>query len=269
MAECPICGLGERCRNHWVAVQEPNGEVEFQIGPMTASEDNLILLRNKLKNPPLRTLFEKVQLQPEWVEEKGRVLAYLPWPLDLRGAVHRTLFPAGAPGSDARPLAATPIYHHTLTELEFEGVELDLVNSLPDELLYRVRLGLKLEGVGAVPFIYMQVLWADGIAWSRVLPTPEAQQQAADLIRLMLAPLADPLREMFVGRSVDVLSEEQPDGLAAGAAVDELALPGTPERHLGEEMEALIHQRRLQPLLRDSLLQVAGAGADYVRPVLQ
>jgi hypothetical protein len=259
--------LGERCRNHWVAVQDANGEVEFQIGAMTASEDNLILLRNKLKNPPLRTLFEKVQLQPQWVEEKGRVLAYLPWPLDLRGAVHRTLFPAGAPGGDARPLPPTPFFTHTLADLEFEGVTLDLVNSLPDELLYRVQLKLTLEGVGTAPFTYMQVLWAEGIAWERVLPTPARQQQAAELIRLMLAPLADPLREMFVGRSVDVLSEEQPGGLAAGEPVDELALPGTPERHLGEELEALINQRRLQPLMRDSLLQVAGA--EYVRPVLQ
>ncbi|MGH9483215.1 MAG: hypothetical protein ACRD1L_14100, partial [Terriglobales bacterium] len=118
MAECPICGLEERCRNHWVAVQEPNGEVEFQIGAMTASEDNLILLRNKLKNPPLRQLFERIALQPEWVEERGRLLAYLPWPLELRGAVDRSLFPQGAPGAGARPLPATPIFTHQLEDLQ-------------------------------------------------------------------------------------------------------------------------------------------------------
>ena len=269
MAECPICGLGERCRNHWVAVQEPNGEVEFQIGAMTASEDNLILLRNKLKNPPLRTLFEKVQLAPEWVEEQGRVLAYLHWPLDLRGAVHRTLFPAGAPGSDNRPLPPTPFFTHTLLDVEMEGVSLDLVNSLPDELLYRVRFQLTLEGVGRVPFDYMQLVWAERADWARFLPNEALQQQASDLIRLMVAPLADPLRAIFTGQRVDALSEEQPEGLAAGNPVDEIALPGNPERHLGEEMESLVNQRRLQPLLRDSLLHLASAGAGPVRPVLQ
>jgi len=49
--------------------------------------------------------------------------------------------------------------------------------------------------------------------------------------------------------------------LAAGQPVDEIALPGPPEKHLGEEIEAMLNQRRLQPLLRDSLLQLARSPA--------
>ncbi|MGH9488078.1 MAG: hypothetical protein ACRD04_10880 [Terriglobales bacterium] len=252
MPECPICGLGERCRNHWVAVQEPNGEVEFQVSAMTASEDNLILLRNKLKNPPLRTLFEEIQLTPEWVEEQGRVLAYLHWPLDLRGAVHRTLFPAGS-GSLA-PLPPTPIFNQHLEDIQLSGVELDAVNCLPDELVYRAEFSLGLRELGAAPFAYVQTLWAAGVEWAPRLSTRASRQQAEGVVRLLIAGLLDPLREMFAGRDVLVLSEEQPNGLKPGVAVDEIALPGTPERHLGEEIENLINERRLQPMLRNNLL---------------
>ncbi|MGH9468042.1 MAG: hypothetical protein ACRD1Y_11880 [Terriglobales bacterium] len=251
MIECPICGLGERCRNHWVAVQEADGEVEFQIGAMTASEDNLVLLRNKLKNPPLRTLFEKIQLSPEWAEEQGRVLAYLAWPLELRGAVHRTLFPAGT-GNNA-PLPPTPIYRHRLEDLHLEGVEIDAVNCLPDELIYKARFRLTLAGVGEVGFNYVQLLYALGVEWGPLLAAPGRSRQAEAMIQLLIAGLVDPLRAMFVGQEVQVLSEEQNEGLAAGVAVDELALEGPPERHFGEEIERMLNEHRLQPLLRDNL----------------
>lgn len=257
MAECPLCGLGERCRNHWVAVQEPNGEVEFQIGAMTASEDNLILLRNKLNNPPLRLLFEKIGLEPHWIEEQGRLLAYLPWPLELRGAVHRTLFPNGAPGADLRPLPPTPIFDHQLDELSLDGVELDLANCLPDEVLYKVKFSARLAGLGTVEFCYVQLVWADGIEWVQHLQTPAKILQAQAIVQLLMGGIVDPLRGIFAGQAVQVLSEDQPDGLAAGQAVDEIALVGPPERHLGEEIEAMLNQRRLQPLLRDSLRQLA------------
>ncbi|HUX67102.1 MAG TPA: hypothetical protein VMV31_06410 [Terriglobales bacterium] len=264
MAECPICGLGERCRNHWVATQEAQGEVEFQIGAMTASEDNLILLRNKLNNPPLRLLFEKIALAPEWVEEQGRTLAYLAWPLELRGAVHRTLFPQGAPGAPIRPLPPTPIHTHLLEDLRLEGVELDCVNCLPDELLYKAHFAARLAGVGVVPFTYLQVVWASGVEWAPQLEAPAVRQQAQALVQLLMAGLLDPLRATFAGQQVQVLAEEQPDGLAPGQPVDEIALPGPPEKHLGEEIEAMLNQRRLQPLLRDSLLQLARTPAPAV-----
>ncbi|MGH9476982.1 MAG: hypothetical protein ACRD1C_11715 [Terriglobales bacterium] len=219
---------------------------------MTASEDNLILLRNKLKNPPLRVLFEKIQLTPEWIEEQGRLLAYLPWPLELRGAVHRTLFPAGA--GDAAPLPPTPIYDHRLDDLQLTGVEIDAVNCLPDELLYKVHFQLSLEAVGAVPFIYMQLLFAPGVEWARLLAMRGPAAQAQATVRLLMAGLVDPLRELFVGHPVRILSEDQPAGLVVGEPVDEVELPGPPDHHLGEEIEGLINERRLQPLLRDTLL---------------
>jgi len=263
MSECPICGLGERCRNHWVASQEPNGEVEFQIGAMTASEDNLILLRNKLKNPPLRVLFHEIALTPEWVEENGRVLAYLHWPLELRGAVHRTLFPNGAPGADRRPLPPTPIFAHQLDGLNLGRVEIDLVNCLPDELLYKVQFFAELAGVGTVEFWYMQVVWSDTVEW---MPHFSAGKlgQAQAIVQLVMGGLLDPLRATFVGQPVQVLAENSPDGLAAGVIIDEIGVSGPPELHLGEEIETMLNQRRLQPLLRDSLLQLALAPAPLV-----
>lgn len=263
MSNCPICGLGERCRNHWVALQNPAGEVEFQVGAMTASEDNLVLLRNKLRNPPLRQLFTQLSLQPEWLEEQGSLLAYLPWPLELRGAVHRTLFPAGAPGSDLRPLPPTPIFDARLQDLSLASVELDFDNCMPDEILYRCRFELSLAGDGPMYFNYAQIVWAEGVEWAQVLP-PAQHPRAQALLQLLFAGLLDPLRATFAGHPVQLLAEDLPDGLQPGAAVDEVALPGLPERHLGEEIEALVNQRRLQPLLRDGLLQLALAGKPFV-----
>lgn len=257
MIVCPICGLEERCRNHWVAVQEPSGEVEFQIGAMTASEDNLVMLRNRLGNPPLRVLFAKIGLEPQWVEFEGRLLAYLTWPLELRGAVHRTLFPNGAPGADNRPLPPTPIFDHRLEDLRLEGVEVDLDNCLPDEVLYNATFALQFSGVGTVAFHYLQIVFAAGVNWSEHLASNAKLAQAQGIIQLMLGGLVDPLRGLFAGHAVQVLAEEHPDGIHAGDAVDEVALPGVPERHLGEELDALMNERRLQPLLRDSLLALA------------
>lgn len=264
MIECPICGLGERCRNHWVAVQEPNGEVEFQIGAMTASEDNLVMLRNKLSNPPLRVLFDKIALQPQWVEQQGRLLAYLAWPLELRGAVHKSLFPNGAPGADNRPLPPTPIFDHQLEDLRLVEVELDLVNCLPDEVLYKAKFALQLAGVGVVEFYYLQIFYADGIEWSDHLSTPESLAKATAIVQLLLGGIVDPLRAQFVGHPVQVLCEDQPEGLEAGRPVDEIAALGPPEIHLGEEIESLMNQRRLQPMLRDSLLALAAPTASTV-----
>jgi len=221
---------------------------------MTASEDNLILLRNKLKNPPLRDLFAKIALQPLWVEEQGRTLAYLHWPLELRGAVHRTLFPSGAPGADNRPLPPTPIFRHHLDDLKLDHTELDTVNSLPDELLYRAVFTLSVAGVGTSTFVYMQSLWAEGLDWEQALADPASRLQAQAVVHLVLGGLVDELRGIFCGREVDLLSEDHPEGLPAAANVDEVALPGPPEQHLGEEIEARLNQRRLQPLLRDQLL---------------
>lgn len=262
MAECPICGLQERCRNHWVAVQEPGGEVEFQVGAMTASEDNLVLLRNKLKNPPLRSLFQQIALAPTWVEEQGRTLAYLSWPLDLRGAVHRTLFPNGAPGQDNRPLPPTPMFEHRITDLSLKGVSLDFEICLPDELVYKARLDLGVEGLGVVAFDYVQLVWADGMEWAAVLADSGLRAQAQALVQLLMAGLVDPLRGMFSGQTATLLSEAHPQGLAAGDAVDEVAFAG--DVHLGETIEKMINERRLQPLLRDSLL---GLGMQRALPL--
>jgi hypothetical protein len=270
MVECPICGLGERCRNHWVAVQTPQGEVEFQVGAMTASEDNLVMLRNKLSNPPLRVLFEKIALKPMWVEEQGRLLAYLHWPLELRGAVHKSLFPNGAPGADNRPLPPTPMHAHRLLDLRLESVALDLVNCLPDEVLYKAHFTLQIEALGEVGFDYVQIIWADEVDWSRALATPEKLHQATAIIQLLMTGLVDSLREVFAGQPVQVLAEEQPQALTAGSMVDEIATipaaatPQAAERHLGEEIESMINQRRLQPMLRDSLLALALSSATVV-----
>ncbi|MGH9519523.1 MAG: hypothetical protein ACRD2D_07725 [Terriglobales bacterium] len=261
MATCPLCGLGERCRNHWVALQTPEGEVEFQVGAMTASEDNLVLLRNKLRNPPLRALFAQLGLAPAWVEEQGRLLAYLAWPLELRGAVHRHLFPNGAPGADLRPLPPTPIFPAALEDLSLAAVALDFDNCMPDEVLYRCHFDLALAGIGRVRFSYVQVIWADNIEWARILPDPALRLRAQGLLQLLVAGLVDPLRAAFAGQPVQILAEDLPEGLRDGVAVDEVALPGPPERHLGEEVEALINQRRLQPLLRDGILQLGLAPA--------
>lgn len=240
-----------------MATQDPNGEVEFQVGAMTASEDNLILLRNKLKNPPLRALFDQLALKPAWVEEQGRVLAYLDWPLELRGAVHRLLFPNGAPGAGSQPLPPTPIFPHRLLDLRLASVTLDLENCMPDELLYKVHFELVLEGMGPVNFDYAQIVWSDRICWADLLTAPSQLHQAEAVVQLLFGGLIDPLRGTFGGHEVQVLAEAQPQGLTPGCVVDELALPGEPERHLGEEIETMLNQRRLQPMLRDSLLAIA------------
>lgn len=224
---------------------------------MTASEDNLVLLRNKLKNPPLRPLFDQLKLQPEWIEEQGRVLAYLHWPLELRGAVHRTLFPNGAPGAPDRPLPPTPMFTHELEDLELREVAVDLENCMPDEVLYKVSFNAALAGLGKVQFTYMQVLWAEGVEWIQTLSSPALVARAEAIIKLMIGGLVDPLRSAFSGREVQVLAEDHADGLKPGDAVDEIALPGPTELHLGEEIEALLNQRRLQPLMRDSLRALA------------
>lgn len=260
MADCPICGLGEGCRNHWVARQDPTGEVIFQVGAMTASEDNLMLLRNKLKNPPLRELFERIALVPEWVEETGSLFAYLPWPLDLRGAVHRALFPQANAGVGSQP--ALPVFMHVLEDIQLGAAEFDLEHCLPDEMLYMVRFTLRLAGVGEVPFTYLQVMWANGVEWAPLFHSGPRRHNAAALIQLLMGGLLDPLRAAFVGQTVRVVAEEQPDGIVAGRAVDEMALPGPPPRHFGEEIESLLNQRRLQPLLRDHLLQMAQPAFD-------
>jgi hypothetical protein len=233
--------------------------MDFQIGAMTASEDNLILLRNKLGNPPLRTLFEKIELQPEWVEDNGRTLAYLAWPLELRGAVHRTLFPAGAPGSD-RPIPPTPMFEHRLNDLRLTTVEIDTENCLPDELLFLIQYEIDLEGVGTVPFRYMQVVWAEGITWANLLQSEAARDQAAKVIRLLYEGLVDPLRGIFAGQTVTVLADEQPEGIQAGVGIDELALVERENVHFGEEIERLANERRLQPMLRDSLIGLLAMG---------
>ena len=261
MAECPICGLGERCRNHWVAQQTPAGEVEFQIGAMTASEDNLILLRNKLQNPPLRTLFEKIALTPEWVDEQGRLLAYLHWPLELRGAVNRALFPNGAPGADNSPLPPPKLVEQKLAEIRLGAIALDFEHCLPDEFIYDASFELDLVDIGTVIFHYMQLVWADGVVWGEVLGRPERQHQAEALVRLLLGGIMDPIRGSFAAQTVQVMLDSQDSEMKAGAAVDEIVLPQTPERHLGEEIEAQVNERRLQPLLRDNLMLISFAPA--------
>lgn len=253
MAICPVCGLGERCRNHWVAEQRADGEIEFQVGAMTASEDNLVMLRNKLGNPPVRTLFEKIGLQPVWIEEAGKTLAYLSWPLELRGAVHRTLFPAGSPGSE-RAIPPTPMFDHRFNDLRLVSVAVDTDNCMPDELLFLINYEIDLEDVGTVPFCYMQTVWADGFVWARLLTAEVARDQAIKVIRLLYDGLTDALRELFAGHPVQVLADDQPDGIKAGVAVDEIARADREGVHLGEEIERLANERRLQPMLRDSLV---------------
>lgn len=230
---------------------------------MTASEDNLVLLRNKLRNPPLRQLFAQLALEPQWLEEQGRLLAYLAWPLELRGAVHRTLFPAGTPAAAGNPLPPTPIFDAVLHDLSLVEVALDLENCMPDEILYRCRFQLALDHSGPVFFNYVQIVWAEGVEWSQILPPPQ-RPRAQALLQLLFGGLIDPLRALFAGQPVQMLAEDQPSGLQPGSTVDEVILPGPPERHLGEEIEALVNQRRLQPLLRDGFLQLAHLGKPFV-----
>jgi len=109
----------------------------------------------------------------------------------------------------------------------------------------------------------MQVVWTDAIEWMPHLTTGKLGQAQA-LVQLVMGGLLDPLRATFAGQPVQVLAENHPDGLAAGAVVDEIGVPGSPELHLGEEIETMLNLRRLQPLLRDSLLQLALAPAPLV-----
>lgn len=267
MPACPICGLGERCRSHWIAAEDASGEVSFQTGVMTASEDNLVLLRNKLKNPPLQQLFERLQLAPTWMESEGRRLAYLPWPLDLRGAVHRALFPAGAPGA---PAAAddedVPLHDTQLEDLALVSVRFDTEHCLPDELLYIGVFELAVADLGCLKFEYVGQLWAEGVNWSHLFASDDVRRQAANLTQLLLAGVLDPLRASFAGRPVRLLVDGS-GPLRAGDRVDEVvcagreASPAQTELHLGEEIEALLHARRLAPLLRDSLLHLLAAPA--------
>ncbi|MGH9482340.1 MAG: hypothetical protein ACRD1L_09635, partial [Terriglobales bacterium] len=142
-------------------------------------------------------------------------------------------------------------------DLQLEAVELDLVNCLPDEVIYKVRFAARLAAVGPVPFTYLQLVWATGVDWASHLQPPARRQQAEALVQLLMGGILDPLRALFAGQSVQVLADEQPGGIQPGQAVDEIALPGPPERHLGEEIEAMLNQRRIQPLLRDSWLRLA------------
>ncbi|MGH9535887.1 MAG: hypothetical protein ACRD2E_13640 [Terriglobales bacterium] len=252
MAECPICGLGELCRNHWIASQDASGELHFQTGPMTASDDNLILLQNKLGRPELKGMMEKIGLQPEWVESGGRSMAYLAWPLDLRAAVNRALFPAGPPGGES-PIPEVPKHRHTLEDIGVGEVQFDLENCLPDELLYHVQFHLHLAELGTVFFTYSQVLWDELIPWSDLMRLPEVSERARRTLVLVFAGLLDPLRQTFAGQPVDVLAEDQPDRLAPGARVDEVARVAPPDAHLGEEIERLVNERRIQPALRTAV----------------
>jgi hypothetical protein len=67
-----------------------------------------------------------------------------------------------------------------------------------------------------------------------------------------------------VDQDVQVLADEHPDGIAAGVVVDEVAVTGPPELHLGEEIDNMLNERRLQRLVRDNLMQLALAPAPLV-----
>lgn len=249
MAECPICGLGDRCRNHWVASQDAAGEIHFQTGPMTASDDNLILVQNKLGRPDLKVMMAKIGVEPRWVETGGRTMAYLAWPLDLRAAVNRALFPAGPPGGEA-PQPAVPMFRHRLEEIRVGPVELDADNCLPDELLYHVDFELQLAELGPVILRYSQILWDELLPWAEFMQAEGLAERTQQTMALVFAGLLDPLRADFAGREVEILAEEQSSGLAAGSRVDEVSRVEPPEAHFGEEIERLVNERRIQPMLR-------------------
>lgn len=252
MAQCPICGLAERCRNHWIATQEAGGEIEFQTGPMTASDDNLILLQNKLNRPDLRGLLAKINLEPAWVTQGERASAYLAWPLELRAAVNRALFPNGIPGGD-RPVPPTPIFRHTIEEINLIATRIDTEQCLPDELLYGVEFEILLKDFGAVRFEYLQVVWDELAPWAELVAPPKPAEQARQTLRLMFTGLLDVLRARFAGQLVDVLCEDCTEGLTPGGKVDEVALVEAAV-HLGEEIERHVNERRIQPLLRDAIM---------------
>ena len=252
MAECPICGLGDRCRNHWIASQDAAGELQFQTGPMTASDDNLILLQNKLGRPDLKGLMAKIGVQPEWLQIGGQTMAYLAWPLDLRAAVNRALFPAGPPGGE-QPVAPVPKYRHWLEEIEVGEIRLDVENCLPDELLYHVDFELRLKDLGAVVLTYSQILWDELLPWSDLMRNAEVAERARQTLRLVFAGFLDILRQTFAGQEVEVLAEDQPEALAPGSRVDEVARLTPPEVHMGEEIERLVNERRIQPMLRTAI----------------
>ncbi len=252
MAECPICGLGDRCRNHWIASQDEAGELQFQTGPMTASDDNLILLQNKLGRPDLKGLMAKIGVQPAWLQIGGRTMAYLAWPLDLRAAVNRALFPAGPPGGE-QPVPPVPKYRQWLEEIDVGEVRFDVENCLPDELLYHIDFELRLQKLGVVTLMYSQILWDELLPWSHLMQNPEVAEQGRKTIRLVFAGLLDVLRQTFAGQEVEVLAEDQPDALAAGSRVDEVARMVPPEAHMGEEIERLVNERKIQPMLRTAI----------------
>lgn len=253
MAECPICGLGDRCRNHWIASQDAGGEIHFQTGPMTASDDNLILVQNKLGRPDLKVMMSKLGVEPRWIEQDGLLMAYLAWPLDLRAAVNRALFPSGPPGASPVDPDPVPTFRHTLDEINVAGVELDAENCLPDELLYHVGFNLRLSDFGEVALRYSQVLWDEFLPWSEFVRSTDIAQRTRQTVALMFSGLLDPLRATFAGQLVDVLAEDQPNGLVPGCRVDELARVAAPEAHLGEVIESLVNERRLQPMLRAAI----------------
>lgn len=252
MAECPICGLGERCRNHWIATQQGGGEIEFQTGPMTASEDNLILVQNKFARPELPALLDKLGVRPAWLRVGERQSAYLAWPLELRAAVNRALFPNGIPGGD-KPVPPTPTFTHVCLELELTDTRIDSEQCLPDELLYGISFNVHLQDVGRVQFEYLQVLWDERTPWSELVADAQTARQARQTLHLIFGGLLDELRAQFCGQAVDLLCEERPEGLVAGCRVDEVARR-EPELHLGDEIERLVNERRLQPMLRDAIV---------------
>lgn len=215
---------------------------------MTASDDNLVLVQNKMGRPGLKAMMAKIGVEPCWVENGGRTMAYLPWPLDLRAAVNRALFPAGPPGGETA-LPAVPMFRHTLEELNVGQVELDPDNCLPDELLYHVDFALQLSGLGPVQLRYSQILWDELLPWSEFMRSEGLAARAQQTITLVFSGLLDPLRVAFAGREVEVLAEEQTSGLAPGSRVDEVARVEPPEAHLGEEIERLVNERRIQPML--------------------
>lgn len=219
---------------------------------MTASDDNLVLLQNKLGRPELPILLEKIGLQPAWLRQSERQSAYLAWPLELRAAVNRALFPNGLPGGD-RPESPTPTFRHFCLDLNLVSVRFDSELCLPDELLYGVEFELSLQELGGVRFEYLQLLWDDLAPWADLIAVPQAAERARQTLRLVFAGLLDPLRENFVGYELDVLCEDSPEGLTPGCRVNELARPGT-GLHLGDEIERLVNERRLQPMLRDAII---------------